>query len=524
MRQCPKCDRRYFDETLNYCLEDGERLSDGSGSVEGATQILPGDLRGASAWSSSTAETEILTPGTDGGSLPSTRRSAGRHGPVSRRNSIVAGIAGMALVTALGVGGYYYYNGSGDAQIESVAVLPFENGTGDANLDYLSDGLSESLIDKLSQLQQIKVIARASSFRFRGPNIDSQDVAKKLGVHAVVLGKLEKQGEQLSVRVELVDTRDNKQVWGERYVRRTDDALAIQQEIAQTVSNKLRLRLSGEQETQLVRIGTANPQAYEFYLKGQFFRARSGPQSTTLSNQFFLKAVEADPGFAAANAYLAISYLILAGDSVIDPAEAHPKVEASARRAMELDPTLAEGHLALAGLYRDRWKWGEANQEYATAIGLNPNLADAHRRYSQFLSLMGRHDEAVAKALHGRELDPLSPRLNVYVSYAYLFARRFDEGITALTGLWSWIQILASRTCCLDTTIRERVYTAKRLRRITSQWSLRKVGRPAPGSFSVVPMQVPENGRRPLRFSAICEPLKNTFRRGSWQRCLPHWE
>ncbi|MBA3357344.1 MAG: protein kinase [Pyrinomonadaceae bacterium] len=341
---------------------------------------------------------------------------------------------GIFLLIFAGAGWRFYHSGLGQQnsqQISSLAVLPFENGSGDAELDYLSDGMSESLINKLSQLPQLKVIARNSSFKYRGPNVDLLDVANKLGVQAVVMGKVIKQGDQLAVLVELVDARDNKQLWGEQYNRKLSDALAVQKEIAQTVSERLRPRLSGAQEQQLAKSGTSSPQAYELLLRGKYLNEKSGTEPQIKAKEFYQQAIEADPNYALAYAELATSYSVLATNGHIDPKDGLPKAEAAARKALELDEKLPEGHLALGSIFRKQWKWAEAERELSEAVDLNPNLGAAHRARSRHLSVMGRHDEAVAEASRARELDPLSVTVNAYVSYAYLFARRFDEGIAA---------------------------------------------------------------------------------------------
>ena len=345
----------------------------------------------------------------------------------------MAAIGVFLLIFAV-AGLWFYHSRPGQQnsqQISSLAVLPFENGSGDAGLEYLSDGMSESLINKLSQLPQLRVIARNSSFKYRGPNVDLLDVANKLGVQAVVMGKVIKRGDQLAVLVELVDARDNKQLWGEQYNRKLSDALAVQKEIAQTVSERLRPRLSGAQEQQLAKSGTSSPQAYELILRGKYLNEKSGSQLQIKANEFFRQAIEVDPNYALAYAHLATSYSVLASNGVIDPEEAMPKAEAAARKALELDETLPEGHLALGSIFRKQWKWAEAEHELTRAVDLNPNLGAAHRARSRHLSVMGRHDEALAEASRARELDPLSVTVNAYVSYAYLFARRFDEGIAA---------------------------------------------------------------------------------------------
>ena len=339
---------------------------------------------------------------------------------------------GLIILFLASIGlGYLFFTGRSSfaAPIESIAVLPFENASGDANLDYLSDGLSESLIDRLSGLPQLKVVARNSSFKYRGQTIDLQDAASKLGVEAIVLGKIAQRGDDLTIRVELIDARDNKHLWGEQFNRKAADAFAVQREIAQTVSEKLRLKLSGAQERQYAKQDTVNPQAYELLLRGRFIARQVGTENQKKAIEYYEQAIAVDPNYAAAYAKLSIGYGALAANSVGDPKEFIPKARAAARKALELDENLPESHLALANLYRTDWDWSAAEAEYKRAIELNPNLSDAHFRYSDYLGVLGRHEQAIEEVKRGRELDPLSLSANLRIGWALFLARRYDESI-----------------------------------------------------------------------------------------------
>jgi len=338
------------------------------------------------------------------------------------------------LIIALAAGGLWYYRSASlsDDQISSIAVLPFENGSGDPDLDYLSDGLSETLIDKLSELPQLKVIARNSSFKYRGAGLDLQDIANKLGVRAIVTGKVVRVGDNLNVRVEMIDAAENRQLWSEQYNRKASDLLAVQQEIAQTASDKLRLRLSGAQEQQLAKPGTANSQAYELVLKGKFYDNKGGTENRRKANQYFQQAVTVDPNYALAYAELANSYSGMAASSEVDQKEYLSKAESAAQKALKLDETLPEAHEAMGFLNLHTWNWSAAEQEYKRAIELNVNLSDAHGSYAAFLSRMCRHDEAIAEARRARELDPLSVNETRGLGYRLYQARRYDEAIEVL--------------------------------------------------------------------------------------------
>jgi TolB-like protein/DNA-binding winged helix-turn-helix (wHTH) protein/Tfp pilus assembly protein PilF len=355
-----------------------------------------------------------------------------------RRAAASVFIVPLALVVvAAAVGAYFYVNHSrqvptNNPPISSIAVLPFVNVGADPNLDYLSDGLSESLIDRLSQLPLLKVIARSSSFKYRGESIDVQDVAKKLGVQALVMGRVVRSGDNLAVRVEMVDVRENRQLWSEQYNRRAADALSVQEELAHTVAEKLRLRLSGAQAQQLAKRETANPQAYELLLKGRFYRLKGGTEDGKKAVEYLQQAIAVDPAYAHAYAALSNSYSDLTNASVLDPKEFRPKAEAAARKALELDERLAEAHDALASLKLNAWDWAAAEQAYQRAIELNPNLANAHLGYAFYLSLVGRHEQADAEIKRARDLNPLSPFVNANVGYSLLLARRYDQAVETL--------------------------------------------------------------------------------------------
>ena len=339
----------------------------------------------------------------------------------------------IAIAVLVGLALMAFYSRSttfNTEQINSVAVLPFLNASGDPELDYLSEGLSEDLIDRLSELPQLKVISRNSSFKYRDENLDLPDVARKLGVQAIITGRVMRRGDDLSVRVEMVDARDNKQLWGEQFNRKFTDAPAIETEIATNVSARLSLKLSGLQEHQLARRGTDNPQALDRVLRGDFLSTRTATRPKAL--EYYSEALELDPNYALAHARLANTYQSLAAGGVFNPKDVLPKIKAAAQRAIELDPTSADAHHVLAELARDGWDWTTAETEYKRAIELNPNFIRAHSRYCSYLSVMGRHDEAIVEANRIKELDPQNVLSHVYLPNALLIARRFDESIVEL--------------------------------------------------------------------------------------------
>jgi TolB-like protein/Tfp pilus assembly protein PilF len=425
VKHCPECNKNYADPTLSFCLQDGAPLIFGSAVDEPATAILSGDPPSESPTRHvdphTTAPTESLR-------FPETPSSVSRP-----RTNAVWMISGIAVVAAIAIFIGYRFIGSSaglnSSQIESVAVLPFENGSGDPNLDYLSDGLSESLIDKLSELPQLKVIARSSSFKYRSAGVDLQDVANKLGVRAIVTGKVARIGDNLNVRVEMIDAAENRQMWSEEYNRKAADLISIKQEIAQAASDKMRLKLSGSQEQQLAKRETVNPQAYELLLKGRYAFSGSGTDRLRKAIDYFEKAIAVDPNYALAHAELSLKYYILTGGSAADPKVYLPKAEAEARKALALDDSLAEAHLAISRIHVANWRWQEGEAERKRAIDLDPNNALAHDLYAQLLALLGRFDESIAQGRRARELDPLSAFTAANLAFRLYFARRYEESI-----------------------------------------------------------------------------------------------
>ena len=353
-------------------------------------------------------------------------------GEIRRHKKSVAVMA-LLVVSVAAVGlGYYFHAKNSRVAIDSIAVLPFKNTTADQDTEYLSDGISQSLINSLSQLPGVKVIASSSSFKYKDKDVDPQDVANALGVEAILTGRVLRRGDKLLISVELVNARDRTQVWGEQYNRNSADLLAVQSEISREIAEKLRLRLSAGDQQQLTKRETVNPQAYELMLKGLYYRRKGGTENSKKAAEYYNQAIDADPTYALAYAELSVCYLDLAAGSVLDPKEFTPKAESAARKAVDLDESLADAHYALALSKREAWEWASAEREYQRAIELNPNLAAAHLRYAFYLSLVGRHKQAIAQIERARELDPLSSAVNANVGYVLYLARQYDEAIESL--------------------------------------------------------------------------------------------
>ena len=348
---------------------------------------------------------------------------------------LVVGLA-IAAVT------YFIYSNSGNRidrtninskmGIRSVAVLPFDNVNDNPDMEYLSDGISESLINSLSQLPQLKVIARSSSFKYKGTDTDPETVAKALGVEGILTGRVTQRGENLVINVELTDARDGTQVWGEQYNRQAADLLEVQAEISKEISEKLRLRLTEIEQHQLAKRETVNPQAYELLLKGHFFWRKGGTDNQRKGIEYYQQAIALDPNYSLAYAELSAGYSNLVGNSVLDPKEFTAKAEVALLKALALDDKLADAHLALANFKLNAWDWTAAEKEYKRALELNPNLAEAQRWYSVYLTIQGQHQQAIAAIRRARELDPLSLPVSGDVGWTLLNARQYDDAIAAV--------------------------------------------------------------------------------------------
>jgi len=315
--------------------------------------------------------------------------------------------------------------------IDSIAVLPFENLSGDPEMEYLSDGAAQSIIYSLSQLPQVKVISFTSVLHYKGQGIDFQQVAEELGVRALLIGRLNQQGDNLLINVELVDTQDNSVLWGEQYTQKATELLAVQDKIAMEISENLRWQLSGEQQSEMTERGTQDHEAYEAYLKGQYHLYRWTEEEWYKGIEYFEQAIEKDPGYAQAYAGLAESYYPLITYDHLPPKEGYAKGKAAVEKALEIDNDLAEAHHALALLkWIYDWDWAGAEEEFKLAIELNPNYAQAHHRYAiSTWVVTGRFEEAIERIRLAHELDPLSLTINNNVAWIFYTARRYDEAI-----------------------------------------------------------------------------------------------
>jgi TolB-like protein/Flp pilus assembly protein TadD len=341
---------------------------------------------------------------------------------------------GALLVIAMGVGGYFFVRGKRDRPVESVAVLPFENKSGNADSEYLSDGLAESLIYRLSQLSNLKVTPRSSAFRYKGKDVDAEKIGNELGVDAVMSGRLIQRGDDLTISVDLIDVRNKKTIWGEQFQRKMSDLLATQRDIASTITEKLQVRLSGNDTKGISKPYTNDNEAYQLYLKGRFYSNKRNAEALKKSIEYFNQAIEKDPNFALAYAGLSDVYGQLPVYSAGSPRENVPKAMAAARKALEIDESIAEAHSALGfQLFYYEWNVPESNKEFQRAFELNPNYATAYQWYGIWnLASTGRFDEAIAELKRAQELDRLSLIINTNLGESYIYARQYDKAIEQL--------------------------------------------------------------------------------------------
>jgi TolB-like protein/Flp pilus assembly protein TadD len=419
MKRCPECRRDYLDDSLLYCLEDGAALVQGSVPQrdEPATAILH----------EITTPEEAATRAFGAG----TNDIVDRHIKSGRRaatlTAIFCGVALLVLGSAFL--GYRYFTAEAK-QINSIAVLPFENRSGSADADYLSDGLTDSLIFRFSQLPNLKVSPTSSVMRYKGSPKDVSDIAKELDVDGVLSGRVTQIGDNLSISVQLIDARTKKLVWAEQYDRKMADLLATQREIATTLTQKMQLHLAGD-EKGIAKKYTSSNEAYQLYLKGRYYWSKRTKDDLLKAVDSYKQAIELDPNFALAYAAMAEVYNSMAKDPDIAPKDAVPFAKTAATRALELDPMLPEAHSAFGdSLAIYDWNWTESGRELKRAIELDPNISYIHLVYSgSYLGPFGDTRGAVAEAERAVELEPLSLINNSVLANAYLNDRQYDKAI-----------------------------------------------------------------------------------------------
>src|SRR6266852_3962128 len=405
--------------------EPGIPVSSGGRPVAGTSEI-PGTIPAASSAAATVAATSTsgtVAAGPSGSSVAAAE-------PARRMRWAVVGVV-VALLVAITAGGYYFLHRTPSA-IDSVAVLPLANATSNSEMDYLADGITEGVINHLSRLPRLRVMARTTVFRYRQAQQDPLQIGRDLKVGAVIVGRLTQHGDTLNVETEMVDVSNGSQIWGEQYQRKASDIATLQDDIASDISGQLRLKVSGEEK----RHATENGEAYQLYVKGRFYLAQRTRESLYKALDQFNQAVAKDTNYAQAYTGLADAYLILFDRGWISPEEASPKIRSAAQRAIELDPTLAEPHAPLAALKElADWDWAGAEAEYRKAIGLNSNDATSHHWYALLLQNLGRLNEALAEIEKALALDPASPQINANHAGILSDMRRYDDALAELNRL-----------------------------------------------------------------------------------------
>jgi TolB-like protein/Flp pilus assembly protein TadD len=428
-------DKRY--QSIKDVAIELDELRQDLKSADLDSSVTPSSVTSASSMEGSPVSTDSAIRSLSGtAQIDASRTASSAEYLVSQvtehKNGVLVGLALLVLVIAGVAFGVYKFAGRKETgSIKSIAVLPFQNKSGDPNSEYLSDGLAESLIYRLSQLPDLKVSPTSSVIRYKGKDTEVSKIASELGVDAVMTGRLAQIGDNLTISVELVDVRNNKLLWGEQYERKMSELLATQREIATAITEKLQLKLSGSDAKGVTKRYTDNNEAYQLYLKGRYYWNKRTVDGLKQAAVYYNQAIEKDPAFALAYSGLAETYVLYPNYSVASPKDSMPRSKAAALKALEIDDSLAEPHAAL-GLYYTGYAWNlpAAEKELRRAIELNPNYATAYHWLGVApLVNMQRFDEAVAAGKRAEELDPLSVIISADQAYNLLLARRYDEAI-----------------------------------------------------------------------------------------------
>jgi len=365
---------------------------------------------------------------------PQATTTVPRVEPTSRANTsrrisktTLTGAATVAVLIGL-ASSFVLFRGRKEV-IDSVAVLPFVNASNDPDLEYLSDGITEGVINNLSQVPSLRVMARSTTFLYRGKEGDPHKIGQDLHVRAVITGRVLQRGETLIVQAELMNVDKNSQLWGDQYNRKAADVFGLQEDLSREISEQLRLRLSGDQKQRLTRRYTENAEAYQLYLKGRYFWNKWTEAGSRKAIEYFDEALSKDPSYALAYAGLADAYNFLGGTGigVLPPSEAGSKAKAAAMKALDRDETLGEAHASLATVkFLYDWDWPAAEREFRRSLELNPNNASAHHWYSHYLMTLGRVDDSLAESKRALDLDPLDLEMSVHLTWHYYSAHQYE--------------------------------------------------------------------------------------------------
>ncbi|HEV2884959.1 MAG TPA: protein kinase [Pyrinomonadaceae bacterium] len=405
-------------------------ISTYSGALAGALHTHPGDTGAPRTSGATAAGSQTISLGTRPSSAEYLVSEIMRHRAAT---FIIVGLVLIGLVVGILAIRKYLNPPATETTIDSIAVLPFVNQNNDPEMEYQSDGLTESIINSLAQLPNVRVIARSSVFRYKGKETDPLKAGRELGVRTVLTGRIMQRGDNLTISTELLDVRDNQQLWGEQYTQKVSDLMSMQRAIATQITSNLRLKLSDPEQSRMAMHATENAEAYQLYLRGRFHWNKRTGESLEKAVQYFEQAIAKDPNYAQAHVGLADAWFSRGWYRFHVPKDAYEKARAAATRALEIDERLGEAHAMLAAIKTTyEWDWQGAEREFKLAIQLNPNYLTARQRYSLFLPIFGRFDEAIVQARKARELDPLSLPANENVGDILYLARRYEEATEQL--------------------------------------------------------------------------------------------
>jgi len=438
-----------LDEIIDRCLEkDRELRYHSAADVRANLKRVQRDIDTERARTSSRAPVDEETSPPDvparagsasgpGGSTGSVAPQASSDaalviGIVQRHKTAIIVAAGALLLVVAGViSGRMWFAQRAGGPIDSIAVLPFVNGSGNPDADYLSDGLTDTITNSLSQIHSLRVVPRTLAARYKNQTVDPAQAAGELNVRAIVTGRVVQRGDQVSVQAEMIDATNVAQLWGDHFDRSVADMMNVQSDISKAIAENLRMQLTSDDHKVMVAGTTQNAEAYQLYLRGRYETAKRNRDGYNRANAYFEQAIVRDPSYALAYAELSQDYAIQSLSGYLPPGEAYPRAIAAARKAIALDERSADAHtaLSLSTLYYE-WNWPQSEQEIHRAIALDPNNSDARRSYGLFLSTLRRFEEAIAETKRAEELDPLTPINPAVRGLSLTEARRYDEAIT----------------------------------------------------------------------------------------------
>ena len=436
MKRCPQCNRVETDEALKFCRVDGATLVDESSSVSSEAGTVQLGSSSSSQIGTSTLP-QTTNAGVNRSIGPTTvlhpQNAASMTGKLARsgtkRTLLIAGVS--VLIVVVVAAGYVYISKRNSGAISSIAVMPFVNESGNPDVEYLSDGMTETLINSLSQIPNLSVKARSSVFRYKGKEIDPKKIAAELNVQAILTGRVVQHGDQLTLNLELIDAQTENSLWGNRYERKSSELVTLQSEIARDVSNKLKNKISGADAAKVEKSYTAKTDAYQMFLKGRFYAIKRTAKDAKQAIEYYQQAIAIDPNYALAYAGLAEANWFFALYSYPQVNEVVPKARELALKALELDPSLAEPHSVLGIICADYdHDFACMEREQLRAIELNPNYSEGHRRYALMLGHLARFREAHIALDRALAIDPLSPATNSDLAHLLFNERKYVESET----------------------------------------------------------------------------------------------